>query len=328
MLNGWRSHAWCFELLAVLVFAVPAAAQDTPDDIKRILLDASFGPAAGLSEAYDRALADRSTDGVAVTRDIAYGSHPLQQLDVYRPDGVADAPVILFVHGGGYTGGSRNENPERWANIMHYFADHGMVGVNADYRLAPQHAWPAGGADVRDMVRWIKTHIGEHGGDPDRIFAMGFSAGATHVGTYAFDPRFQPGTGHGLAGIVLISGRYKLYWDPDDPSMTGGVTQYFGNDPDRWASRSITSWVPNSDIPTMIVFSEHDQRNLVATSADLFAAICDARDGRCPRIVQMKYHNHLSQIQSFNTKDDFLGKEILEFIHDGAGRQRESLLMR
>ncbi len=327
MLNGC-SHAWSVVLLSVLAFAVPAAAQDTPDDIKRILLDASFGPAAGLREAYDRALADQPKDGVAVIRDIAYGSHPLQQLDVYRPDGVTNAPVVLFVHGGGYTGGSRNASPERWANIMHYFGGHGMVGVNADYRLAPEYPWPAGGEDVRDMVRWIKGHIAEHGGDPERIFAIGFSAGATHVGTYAFDPRFQSGTGHGLDGVVLISGRYRLDWDPDDPSMTGGVTQYFGDGPERWASRSITSWVPNSDIPTMIVFSEHDQRNLVATSAELFVEICDARDGRCPRMVQMKYHNHLSQIQSFNTEDDFLGKEILEFIHEGAGRQRESLLMR
>ncbi len=327
MLNGC-SHAWSFVLLSVLAFAVPAAAQDTPDDIKRILLDASFGSAAELPEAYDRTLADKPKDGVAVIRDIAYGSHPLQQLDVYRPDGVTNAPVVLFVHGGGYTGGSRNTSPERWANIMHYFGSHGMVGVNADYRLAPEYPWPAGGEDVRDMVRWIKGHIAEHGGDPARIFAIGFSAGATHVGTYAFDPRVQPGTGHGLDGVVLISGRYKLHWDPDDPSMTGGVTQYFGDDPERWASRSITSWVPNSDIPTMIVFSEHDQRNLVATSAELFVEICDARDGRCPRMVQMKYHNHLSQIQSFNPEDDFLGKEILEFIHEGAGRQRESLLMR
>jgi hypothetical protein len=42
----------------------------------------------------------------------------------------------------------------------------------------------------------------------------------------------------------------------------------------------------------------------------------------------MKYRNHLSQIQSFNTEDQFLGKEVLEFIHEGAARQRESLLMR
>jgi acetyl esterase len=328
MRNGWRSPVSCFGFLAVQILAVPALAQDTPDDIKQILLDASFGPAPGLAEAYDRVLADQSKDGVAVSRDIAYGSHPLQQLDVYRPAGVTGAPVILFVHGGGYTGGSRNESAERWANIMHYFADHGMVGVNADYRLAPEHPWPAGGTDVRDMVGWITTHIEEHGGDPEQIFAVGFSAGATHVGTYAFDPRYQPGTGHGLAGIVLISGRYTLHWDPDDPSMTGGVTQYFGDDPDRWPSRSITNWVPNSDIPTMIVFSEHDQRNLVATSAELFVEICNARDGRCPRLVQMKYHNHLSQIQSFNTTDDFLGKEILEFIDDGADRQRAALLMR
>ena len=162
-------------MVSVLAFAIPAAAQDTPDDIKRILLDASFGPAAGLPEAYDRTLVDQPTDGVTVRRDIAYGSHPLQQLDVYRPDGVTNAPVVLFVHGGGYTGGSRNESPERWANIMRYFGSHGMVGVNADYRLAPEYPWPAGGEDVRDMVRWIKGHIAEYGGDPERIFAIGFS---------------------------------------------------------------------------------------------------------------------------------------------------------
>jgi acetyl esterase/lipase len=174
---------------------------------------------------------------------------------------------------------------------------------------------------MRDVMRWVKAHAAELGGDPDRIFMMGHSAGATHVATYAFDPRFQPEGGHGLAGIVLVSGRYVIKDDPDDPSLDG-IRTYFGSDPAVYPSRSSVTHVPGSDIPALLAMAEYDQRNLVETTGELFVALCDRDDGRCPRLIQLQYHNHMTELAHFNTEDDLFGREILAFVHGGADRQR------
>jgi hypothetical protein len=120
--------------------------------------------------------------------------------------------------------------------------------------------------------------------------------------------------------VILVSGRYVIESDPDDPSLAG-IRDYFGKDPAGYPSRSVVNAVPESSVPAMLVVTEHDQRNLVATSGELFTALCKRDDGRCPRFVQLKYHNHLSEIHHINTPMIFWA-EILRFINEGAERQR------
>lgn len=309
--------------VALLAFARPAAAQSTvPEDIRERLIEIGFSsPYAAADSLYLPLLARAPKEGVTVTKDHAYGRHPRQRLDVYRPDGVSDAPILVYVHGGAYASGERDINAEMYGNVLTWFARHGMLGVNATYRLAPEVEWPSGAEDMREVVEWVKAHAAEHGGDPERIFLMGHSAGATHVATYAFDPRFQPATGHGLDGVILVSGRYTIEHDPDDPSLEG-IRRYFGDDPERYPSRSVVTHVPNSDVPAMLVIAEYDQRNLVATTGELFTALCERDDGRCPRLLQLRYHNHMSEIAHINTTDDLLGREILDFVREGAARRR------
>ncbi|HEY7698133.1 MAG TPA: hypothetical protein VIE88_06930, partial [Vicinamibacteria bacterium] len=145
----------------------------------------------------------------------------------------------------------------------------------------------------------------------------------THVATYGFDPRFQPPEGHGVEGVILLSGRYRLRWDPDDPSLDS-IREYFGADPVLYESRSVISHVPGSDVPAMLVVAEFDQRNLVETTGELFVALCERNDGRCPRFLQLRHHNHLSEVIHINSDDELLGREVLDFIEKGARRQREN----
>jgi len=317
----------CTLTLLVSWLATPwlSTAQSTvPSAIKEQLLEIGFGPSLDPSMTiYQPRLAEAPKDGVTVTKELAYGPHARHRLDVYQPDGAGDTtPVIAFIHGGGYVGGSRDLNDEVYSNIPTYFARHGMLGINATYRLAPESMWPSGAEDMRALVSWIRQHAADYGGDPTQVFLMGHSAGATHVASYAFDPRFQPADGHGLSGIVLISGRYRVYADPDDPSLNT-IRSYFGTDPTRYESHSVLTHVPNSDVGSLLVISEYDQRNLVGTTTELFTALCERDDGRCPRLIQLKYHNHLSEVLHVNTEDDQLGREVLEFIHEGAARQAE-----
>ena len=86
-------------------------------------------------------------------------------LDVYRPaDGdLAGAPVLLQVHGGGWTIGSKDQ---QGIPLMQHLAAKGWVCVAINYRLSPRDAFPAHIVDVKRAIAWIREHIEEYGGDP------------------------------------------------------------------------------------------------------------------------------------------------------------------
>src|SRR3546814_12572333 len=74
--------------------------------------------------------------GRPVIADIAYGSEERHRLDVY-PHDKANAPVLLFLHGGGFVGGDKSGDPLFYGNVGRYFATHGFLTILANYRLAP-----------------------------------------------------------------------------------------------------------------------------------------------------------------------------------------------
>src|SRR3974390_929360 len=148
-------------------------------------------------------LATEPKAGVNVFPDEAYGADPKQKLDVYQPQAANNLPIVVYFHGGALTSGDKNEplanskngTSEISANALYYFARHGFVGVNANYRLAPKHVYPAAAQDVGSVVAWLKGNAKRFGGDPERIYLIGRSTGALHVATWAFDSKI-----HGASG--------------------------------------------------------------------------------------------------------------------------------
>ena len=163
-------------------------------------------------------LAEAPKAGVSVTPDIAYGDDPKQRLDVYRPAAVVGAPIIIFVHGGALTRGDKNTNAEAYANVLYFFGRHGLVGINGNYRLAPQHRYPAAAFDIGRVVAWAQANAADYGGDPGRIFLIGHSSGGTHAATWAYDRKIHGPAGPGIAGLILLSGRLRADNRPDDPN--------------------------------------------------------------------------------------------------------------
>ena len=97
----------------------------------------------------------------------------------------APRPVLLFVHGGGFTGGDKKaDDTPFYDNVGTWAVDNGMVGVNMTYRLAHEHQWPAGAEDIAAAIAWVKANIAAEGGDPRRLYLMGHSAGAAHAAAY------------------------------------------------------------------------------------------------------------------------------------------------
>ena len=114
--------------------------------------------------------------GVRCFRDIPYrrSGHRAHRLDIYSPQGASGAPVVFYIHGGGFRFMSKESH---WVMSL-AFATRGYVVVTINYRLAPRHPFPAALVDTCHAYDWVCEHIGEYGGSPDDIIVAGESAGA------------------------------------------------------------------------------------------------------------------------------------------------------
>jgi triacylglycerol lipase len=255
--------------------------------------------------------------GVKVTRDVRYGPDARHLLDIFEPAQAAGArPVFIYVHGGGYTGGHKREGDNFFFdNVMLWAVRNGMVGVNATYRLAPDHAWPAGPEDVGAVVRGVRTHVvTHHGGDASRIFLAGHSAGATHVASYAVMPQFHGPDGHGLRGLILISGNFDIsrVTKPDERYVS-----YFGADTSRYAERSPFHGLLSTQIPLFIAYGGLEPPPLLEQSERLVAALKAAN--RPAHVIQLPGHGHISITYSINTGDTELSDAMLVFMRANGG---------
>ena len=248
-------------------------------------------------------------DGVTVTLDLAYGSDPRQRLDLYQP-AAPNGDVVLFVHGGAFVRGDKTINAAMYGNVLAWFARQGVLGINVEYRLAPAAAYPAGGEDVGAAVRWVAEHCAAYGGNPARVFLLGHSAGGTHAATYAYDPVLGRPGAH-LAGLVLVSARLRADVLPENPNASG-VRAYFGSDAALYEARSPVTHAAASPLPVFIVNAEYENPLLDLYGLELAQRIAAVRR-HAPRYLRLTRHNHVSIMAHFNTAEEFLGREMLDF---------------
>lgn len=167
---------------------------------------------------------------VEVIRDIPYTEGGRRaKLDIYRPRGVdlTDAPVLVQVHGGAWTIGSKEQ---QGLILMNRMASRGWVCVALNYRLAPKHPWPAQVVDTKLAIAWTREQIKEYGGDPSYLVVTGGSAGGHLAALAALTPGdFQPGfedADTSVAGCVPFYGVYDLAGLTGDKHAVG-MRDYF-----------------------------------------------------------------------------------------------------
>ncbi|HZQ00946.1 MAG TPA: alpha/beta hydrolase [Reyranella sp.] len=239
--------------------------------------------------------------GVNVTRDEKYGPAERNRLDLFEPAKRGDSlPVLVFVHGGGFTGGDKKGvgNSPFYDNIALWAVANGMVGVNITYRLAPENPYPAGAQDVGLAIQWLAQNVQRFGGNPRRLFLMGHSAGAVHVATYVAHPEFQKIPGGGLAAAILLSGIYEFTPDTDQPAQRA----YFGDDLSKWDERSSLKGLVQTKLPILLMRGELDPGVFSVQAEVLNGAMCAAPRG-CPTYVVLKDHSHMSEVYAINTED-------------------------
>jgi acetyl esterase/lipase len=115
--------------------------------------------------------------GVLYEPDLVYGTgagQPLQ-LDLARPESAGGPlPCVVFIHGGAWRGGNRQSHTD----LVFQLAQQGYVAATVQYRLCPQHVFPAQVEDVKCAIRFLRAHADKYQLDPQRIGVVGFSAGA------------------------------------------------------------------------------------------------------------------------------------------------------
>ena len=178
---------------------------------------------------------------VEVIENVSYGScDKWHLLDLYRPkDAEGKLPVLLNIHGGAWVYGDKKV----YAPYGMYLATQGFAVVNASYRLAPKHTFPAPLEDVGAMVEWVVDHAEDYSLDLSNLFFVGDSAGA-HLATaytavqlneaYAnsfpgikVDVRFVP------KGLLLNCGVFdmEVEWKKQGRALTPFLTDLLGEKP-------------------------------------------------------------------------------------------------
>jgi len=237
-------------------------------------------------------------EGVEASLDIVYrrAGDREAKLDVYVPTAEAPPggrPAILAIHGGGWRGGSKTDFGRMAARLTR----HDYVVVSVEYLLSKpgSPSWPANFEDVREAVRWVRRHADGYGIDPDRIVAMGASAGghlSALLGTYPDGPVAAAGLPSPRGGMPAnskaVSARVQAVIDLYGPTdlrgliesrkQTGGPLHLFlGGGPDRFPGRfeaaSPVRHVSSDDPPMLFIHGADDPLVPVAQSEALASAL-------------------------------------------------------
>ena len=220
-----------------------------------------------------------------VERDIAYAEpkNERQLLDVYAPPTGSNLPVVVWVHGGGWMRGSKNEMD----NKTEAFLAKGFVFVPVNYRFYPNVPMGTIIRDVAKSVGWVHANIARYGGDPNRIFLMGHSAGAQLVALLCTDTRYIEAEGvqrTSIKGCVPVDGdtfdvqlavatRTARRKSLKQPAPKIGLLEQFGS-PERQREYSSVIYVaPNKGIPPFLIIHVADHTDTTAQSYLLWSAL-------------------------------------------------------
>lgn len=190
--------------------------------------------------------------------------HERHVLDVYAPPNAKKLPVVFWIHGGGWQAGDKTDVQIK----PKVFNERGFVFVSTNYRLLPHVEMDVLIGDVAQAAGWVHKNIAEHGGDPNRIFVMGHSAGAQLAALLCIDDRYLKKVGvpfSSLKGCVPVDGdtydlpamimtaefRQTLH---GLPLPTYGHRAKFGNDPKKHIDYSaVTHVAKGKGIPPFLI---------------------------------------------------------------------------
>jgi acetyl esterase len=233
-----------------------------------------------------------------------FDGEPLQ-LSIFRPPNADSAPVLVFIHGGGFVAGSRDvHGPDfRW------FADRGWLTISIDYGLssADQHLWDVVDQQIGCALAWVSTNASQYGGDPTRLSVSGDSAGgnlAINVAYMAANGTLKSSCGGPRPVVSAVSVLYPVvdlagFYDNADPALgavsrdmagayTGGSPREF---PQQYAAVASATHISSKAPPTLILMGAAD--HLVPTEGTYRFADQARAAGVDVELVAVPYADHV-----------------------------------
>lgn len=262
-----------------------------------------------------------------LTADIPYvaNGHERQILDVYTPETTSDKsrPVMFWIHGGGWHQGDKSDV----ALKPRVLTERGFVFVSINYRLLPDVEMDVLIRDVAKAFGWVHRNISKYGGDPQRIFVGGHSAGAQLAALICIDDRYLKEEGVAfdvLQGCIPVDGdtydipkiimtaefRQTLY---GGKMYTFGHRQKFGNDPEKHVDFSaVTHVARNKGIPPFLILYFPGNPDTRAQAGALEAALLDAE---IPATTYGKRDTNHSRLNNdLGKPDDPATQELYKFL--------------
>jgi len=276
----------------------------------------SLATRAGVALLYEKADLPASQ----IVRDVCYAAvspcdTPRHTLDLYQPTGKA-WPVIIFVHGGNWDSGDKHlraGGADVYANIGRVFATSGIGVAVINYRLQPGVAWPAQVDDVRAAVAWVRGNIERYGGQSDRVFLMGHSAGAHLVSQAALTT-----ANAGVRGVIAVSGAAFDLTD-EQTYQLGADRDYYrarfqGDDrSEEWKRRASPALFANAKAPPfLILYATGETKPLQRQSQVLHDALTKA--GGSSRLVPVKGESHSRMVLALSRPQKPPARAISEFV--------------
>jgi acetyl esterase/lipase len=227
------------------------------------------------------------------------------RLDLYLPKGKRDVPVVMFVHGGGFTVGIKDQ----YAFVGQVFAANGIATAVINYRLSPKTSYPGHVQDVARAFAWLRAHVAEYGGGAERIFVSGHSAGATLVAMLGSDPAYLHDVGESIdhiAGVIPISGSFT------QSSRSGMFDNPYAVDPETVRNASAINHVAGAHPPFLILYGDKDAPRTGQDAAAMAQALKAA--GNSADVHEIADHAHMDMITGVMSPVDPGLKFMLAFI--------------
>lgn len=245
--------------------------------------------------------------GGTVVRNVAYGPDAAQRFDLYLPANASRAPVVFYVHGGGWASGDKT-NPGL-TNKLAYWLPKGYAIISSNYRMVPVAMPLEQARDVARAVALAQRRADEWKLDPARVVLMGHSAGAHLVTLLGADPRLlaEAGARSPLAVVSLDSGAL------DVPALMGQrrvpklYHEAFGADPAYWRSVSPQQQLESSGLPMLLVSSSG--RRFPTSPCDEAGKLAKRAEAlRVPMRVQPEPMNHGEINKDLGLPSDYSGR--------------------
>lgn len=206
------------------------------------------------------------TRGYDVATNLVYDQGKNLRLDIYTPTGVQNAPVVLFLYGQRWTEGSKDD----YKFVGESLASRGFVGVVADYRLYPQVRFPAFVDDAAAAAVWLGKNVRTYGGNPDKLFVMGHSAGAHIAAMLVLKEEFMSRAGGSraqLRGMIGLAGAYD-FMPITDPTLRDVFAP-----PEKFQDSQPVLFTEGDNPPMLLMHGENDEIVQVKDTRNLAAQV-------------------------------------------------------